>query len=78
MANPPPGLFTPFTVTLQALGKLVYVSYLVFGPTQASYLMPLPRVLGIQAASIDIMRRDNAKQLFDNYIKNNGGELKVL
>lgn len=55
----------------------MYVSYQVFGATQASYLMPIPRVMGIQAAGIDVMRRDNAKQLFDNYVKANGGELRV-
>lgn len=61
----------------KALSKLVYVSYLVFGAQQASFLMPLRRVLNIQPASVDIMRRDNAKELFDNYLKANGGELKV-
>ena len=61
----------------KALGKLVYVSYLVFGAQQAAFLMPLRRVFNIQPASIDVMRRDNAKQLFDNYIKAHGGELQV-
>jgi hypothetical protein len=61
----------------KALGKLVYVSYLVFGAQQAAFLMPLRRVFSIQPASIDVMRRDNAKQLFDNYIKAHGGELQV-
>lgn len=61
----------------KALGKLVYVSYLVFGAQQAAFLMPLRRVFNIQPASVDVMRRDNAKQLFDNYIKAHGGELQV-
>ena len=61
----------------KALGKLVYVSYQVFGPQQAAFLMPLRRVFNIQPASIEVMRRDNAKQLFDNYIKAHGGELQV-
>lgn len=62
----------------KALGKLVYVSYSVFGAQQAAFLMPLRRVFNIQPASVDVMRRDNAKQLFDNYIKAHGGELQVL
>ena len=62
---------------MQALGKLVYVSYLVFGAQQAAFVLPWKRVLDIQPATIDVMRRDNAKQLFQNFIKDNGGELQV-
>lgn len=61
----------------KALGKLVYVSYVLFGAQQAAFLMPLRRVFNIQPASIDVMRRDNAKALFNNYIKAHGGELQV-
>ena len=61
----------------KALGKLVYVSYVLFGAQQAAFLMPLRRVFSIQPASVEVMRRDNAKQLFNNYIKANGGELQV-
>ena len=71
------GSRTQDTEQRKALGKLVYVSYLVFGAQQAAFLMPLRRVFNIQPASIDVMRRDNAKQLFDNYIKAHGGELQV-
>ena len=61
----------------KALGKLVYVSYALFGAQQASFLMPLRRVFNIQPPAIDVMRRDNAKLLFNNYIKAHGGELQV-
>ena len=64
-------------VAVQAFQRLVWVSYGVFGPERASFLLPLTRALNVSPGTIDIARRDVAKQLFSDFLKQQGAELEV-
>ncbi|KAL4420333.1 hypothetical protein ABPG77_010238 [Micractinium sp. CCAP 211/92] len=57
--------------------KLIYVSNLVFGDRQAAFLLPWQRVFGLTDAQLYVAKRDNAKNIFKQYLDANGGELKA-
>ncbi|KAL4434488.1 hypothetical protein ABPG75_000929 [Micractinium tetrahymenae] len=57
--------------------KLIYVSNLVFGERQAAFLLPWQRVFGLTDAQLYVAKRDNAKNIFKQYLDANGGELKA-
>ncbi|KAL4522238.1 hypothetical protein Ndes2437B_g07974 [Nannochloris sp. 'desiccata'] len=53
--------------------KLIYVSSLVFGERQAAFLLPWVRVFNLNAAQLEVARRDNARALFKSRVESLGG-----
>lgn len=59
----------------KAFQRLIYVSQLLFGDQKAAFLLPWRRVFNLNDSQLFVARRDNARALFVQFIKANGGEL---
>eukprot|EP00877_Chromochloris_zofingiensis_P006644 jgi/Chrzof1/2232/Cz11g07180.t1_TIC110[v5.2] len=59
----------------KAFQRLIYLTYIVFGDQKAGFLMPLRRVFNLNDSQVLVARRDNAKEIFDNYLAARGGDL---
>ncbi|GMH36433.1 hypothetical protein BSKO_04301 [Bryopsis sp. KO-2023] len=61
----------------RAFQKWIYISYRVFGERQSAFLLPLPRVFGLNQSQIMVARRDNAKSIFRSKIEETGAPLQA-
>ncbi|KIY91916.1 hypothetical protein MNEG_16047 [Monoraphidium neglectum] len=60
----------------KAFQRLIYVSYAVFGDQKAAFLLPWRRVFNLNDSQLFVARRDNARAIFNQHLRENyGGQL---
>ncbi len=60
----------------KAFQRLIYLSYSVFGEQKAAFLLPWRRVFNLNDSQLFVARRDNARAIFGQHLKDKcGGDL---
>jgi hypothetical protein len=60
----------------KAFQRLIYLSYAVFGEQKATFLLPWRRVFNLNDSQLFVARRDNARAIFGQHLREkSGGDL---